>query len=173
MQNRLVGRPLRHDRHLPALQVGEGFEGAAVDEVFAYHERLVVVAIDAHALVSDNAKLDSAVDRIVKTRRGRAATGVKVAGAKRQNHLGTGIEIGEFGLEAFRFQVAPLLGDIKGDVRAQVDDADLDGLELLRLCSAGHQAGYRKHNETSCKSHQVLPSNRLRLPRKAPASISP
>jgi hypothetical protein len=167
VQNRLVGRPLRHDRHFPTLQVGEGFEGAAVDEVFAYHECLVIVAVDAHALVGDNAKLDSAVDRIVKTRRGRAATSVEVAGAERQNHLGTGIKIGEFGLEAFRFQVAPLLGDIKGDVRAQVDDADLDGLELLNLGSFGEQAQCCDCNQTARKDHQYPSSDRLRLPRRS------
>jgi len=89
MQHRFIGRALRDHGDLLPLQVGQRLESAAVDEVLAHHQRFVVVAVDAHALVGHDPKLDAAIDRVVETRRGGAAAGIERAGAERHDHLGT------------------------------------------------------------------------------------
>ena len=164
--------PWRDDGDLLPFQIGERLERAAVHEVLAHHQRLVVVAVDAHALVGHDAKLDAAIDRIVETCRGGAAPGVERAGAERHDHLGPGIEVGEIGLEAFGFEIAALLGDVERHIGAQIDDADLDRLELLRRRGDGHQTRDREYGETPCEDHHVLSFNRLTLPRRGNSSIA-
>src|SRR6185369_15100217 len=94
--------------------------------------------------------------------------------AERNDHLGAGIEIGEISLEPFSFEIAALLGDVERNVGAQIDDADLDRLELLRLGATGQETSNREYSQTPCEDHQVLSFNRLDLPRRTvPPSRSP
>ena len=113
------------------------------------------------APVGDNAKLDSARERIPEADRKRSAADIELAGAERRDHLGAGIEHDEVDVEALVIEVAPVISDVEGGVAGRSASAHRDLVRGLRQAHnqiAGQGAGEHRLREPChcpCYRHQL------------------
>ena len=145
VQHRERRHPRRDEGHFLALQIGEALEGAAVDQVLADEDALIIVAGRGVALIGDDAYADLLRDRVVEADGERAAADIDLAGAQGRNLLGAAVEHDHVWLDAGFLEEAAIVGEPKGGVRRGAAEADRD------LVGGAHGAGQEEREETDKK----------------------
>ena len=124
--------PGRADRDLAALEIGDRFVLAAVDQVLAHHQGRIAVARPHRALGGDDLERDAARRRVVEPGRHGAAADIELAGAERRDHLGGRVEPHHLDRDALVAEEALGVGDVIAGIAHGAGDADPHLRELGR-----------------------------------------
>jgi len=110
--------------------------------------------------VGDDAKLDPADERVPEADRKRAATDVELAGTERRDDFRTRIEHDQVDVQAFVFEEALVVGDVKRRIAGRSAGSDRDLVCCLscdRKVRRQHAGERRPDRRSQARRHRRSP----------------